>query len=175
MLKKDHFYFKSWIFLVSSESFINKRMSLALTSWAHICRRTCFSSATGYSRNEKSDLLLKRKKNKSLPSALLWSITWRETYLDMFSGQWLHLAAKKNLLGGCLLKHEISDGCCDVFLVLCTKLALILHRKWDVRRIWALTPRICSSWRAAWPYAVYAREQDLSGQVSHCLGFPPAR
>lgn len=95
MLKKDHFYFKSWIFLVSSESFINKRMSLALTSWAHICRRTCFSSATGYSRNEKSDLLLKRKKNKSLPSALLWSITWRETYLDMFAGQWLHLAAKK--------------------------------------------------------------------------------
>lgn len=42
MLEKYHFYFKSWLFLVSSESFINKRMSLALTSWAPICRKTWF-------------------------------------------------------------------------------------------------------------------------------------
>ena len=62
MLQKDHFYFKSWIFLVSSESFIYKRMSIALTSWARICRKTCFSSATEYSSNEKSDLLFKKEK-----------------------------------------------------------------------------------------------------------------
>lgn len=53
MPEKYHFYFKSWLFLVSSESFINKRMSLALASWAPICRKTCFFSLSGYLRNEK--------------------------------------------------------------------------------------------------------------------------
>lgn len=38
---------------------------------------------------------VKKKKAQSLPSALLWLITWGETYLDVFTGQWLHLAAKK--------------------------------------------------------------------------------
>lgn len=71
------------------------------------------------------------------------------------SGSW------RSLLGSCLSNHEVSDGYCDVFLVLCTKRAVTLHRKRDVRRVWALTPRVCGFCRAAWPYTVCAGEWGL--------------
>lgn len=82
------------------------------------------------------------------------------------SGSWRNL-------GDCPLHHEVSDDYCDVFLVLCTKCAVTLHRKCDVRRVWALSPRICSSWRAAWLYTLCARvgslHRHLSGIPSNSL------
>lgn len=68
--------------------------------------------------------------------------------------------------------HEVSEACCDVFLILCREVEVILHRRCDVRRIWALTPRMHSCWRAAWPYAVVCKRMGYRWAGIWLSGIP---
>lgn len=68
--------------------------------------------------------------------------------------------------------HEVSEACCDVFLILCRELEVILHRRCDVRRIWALTPRMHRCWRAAWPYAVVCKRMGYRWAGIWLSGIP---
>lgn len=171
MLKENNFYFKSWIFLVSSESFIKKRMSIALTSWAYICRKTFFLSYWILKKLEKW-FAVQKKKKKKLFLHFLCDLLLEEKHIWMSSQSSGYIWHKKNVLCFCLLKHVVSDGWCDVFFGFCTKLAVILHRKCDVRRIWALTPRICSSQRVAWPCTAWQENRKFPDR--HLTGTPPS-